>query len=131
MQRITISVLFLLGLFGWSISVLAQQRSVLARVVTRESSIELGEVTCDFGQESDGKISVSWKVDLTNKDPKDHTVDVWVRFLDAKKAEAFHDSVMGSKVPANGTLTVSHTATVEATKARSVKSVEASATTKR
>ncbi len=104
---------------------------MLARVVTHESSIELSEVHCDFGQESDGKISVSWKVDLTNKDPKDHTVDVWVRFLDAQKAEAFHDSVAGSVVPANGTLTVSHTTTVDATKARSVTSAEASATTKR
>lgn len=131
MHRITISVLFLLGLFGWSISAQAQQKSMLARVATHESSIEVGDVTCDLGQESGGKISVSWKVDLTNKDPKDHTVDVWVRFLDLQNAEAFHDSVMGSKIAANGTLTVSHTIMVDATKARSVKRVEASATTKR
>jgi len=131
MHRITISVLFLVGLFGWSISAAAEQKSMLAAVVTRESSIEVSEVHADLGQEVDGKIAVSWKVDLTNKDPKDHTVDVWVRFLDAQKAEAFHDSVMGSKVPANGTFTVSHTTTVEATKARSVTRIEASATTKR
>jgi len=131
MQRITLSVLFLFGLLGWSISAPAQQKSMLARVVTHESSIELGEVTCDVGQESGGKISMSWKVNLTNKDPQDHTVDVRARFLDAQGAEVFHDTVMGSKVPANGTLTVSHTTTVDATKARSVKSVDASATTKR
>lgn len=100
-------------------------------MVAHESTIELGKVTCDSGQESRGKISLSWKVDLTNNDPKDHTVDVWMRFLDARKAGAFHDGVMGNKVPANGTLTVSRTNTVDATKARSVMSVEASATTKR
>ncbi|HVO84104.1 MAG TPA: hypothetical protein VMU60_06755 [Syntrophobacteria bacterium] len=131
MQRITISVLLVLGLLGWSNFAPAQQKYMLALQSRNESPIEVGEVICEFGEESGAKIPVSWKVNLTNKNPKDHTVDVQVRFLDAQKAEAFHDSVMGSKVPANGTLAVSHTITVDATKARSVKSVEASATKKR
>lgn len=68
---------------------------------------------------------------MTNKNPKERTVDVQVRFLDAQKGEVFHDSVLGSKVPANGTAAVSHTITVDATKARSVKSVESSVAKKR
>jgi len=131
MRRITISVLLLLGLFGWSIFAMAQQHSMLAKAVTHESPIKVGEAICDLGEESGGKISVTWKVPLTNEDPKEYTVDVRVRFLDAQKTEVFHDSVMGSKLPANGTVTVSHTITVDATKAQRAKSVEASATKKK
>ena len=126
MQRITLSALLLFGLLGWSICAPAQQKSMLARAPqTPEWPIEVGKVIWDLGQESDGKISVSWKVDVTNKNPKEGTVDVQVRFLDAQKGEVFHDSVLGSKVPAYGTATVSHTIRVDATKARSATSAEA------
>jgi len=131
MQRITASVVLLLGLLGWPICAPAQQKFMLALAPRNQSPLELGEVVCDLGQESDGKISVSWKVDVTNKDPKEYTFDVRVRFLNAQKAEVFRDSVTDSKVPANRTVTVSHTITVDATKAQSATSVEASATKKR
>jgi hypothetical protein len=36
----------------------------------------------------------------------------------------FHDSVMRTKVPAKGAVTVSHTATVDAAKAQSIKSTQ-------
>ena len=131
MQRITSSVVLLLGLLGWCVCAPAQQKTMLALTPRNESPLQLGEVVCDFGQESNGKISVSWKVDVTNKDPKEYTFDVRVRFLNAQKAEVFHDSVTDSKVSANRTVTVGHTIMVDATKAQSATSVEASAMKKR
>ena len=121
------SKIFLACLLGMAVtlaalSALAQQTSMPPRL--KDASIEYGPVTYELGQESSGKIPVSWKVDLSNKDPKDHTIDVQVRFYDAQKTELFHDSVMRNRVPANGTVTVSHTATVDAKQAQGVQSAE-------
>ena len=102
----------------------AQQPPMPSRSAKYES-IQLGEVVWELGQPSGGNIPVTWKVELSNTDAKDHTADLQVKFLDAQGAEIFHDSVMRNKIPANGTLTVSNTATVDAAKAQSIKSTQA------
>jgi hypothetical protein len=105
-----------------AVSALAQQTSLPSRL--KATSIESTPVTYELGEESDGKIPVSWKVDLTNNDPTGHSFDVQVRFYDGNKTELFHDSAMRNHIPGNGTITVSHTITVDAEEARSVKSAE-------
>jgi hypothetical protein len=105
-----------------AVSAVAQQTSLPSRL--QATSIESTPVTYELGEESDGKIPVSWKVDLTNNDPTGHTFDVQVRFYDGNKTELFHDSAMRNRIPGNGTITVSHTVTVDAEQARSVKSAE-------
>ena len=67
---------------------------------------------------------MTWKVEVTNTDTKDHTLDLQVRFYDEKSEELFHDSVMRNKVAAGGTLTVTHTATVDAKKGRGIQSTQ-------
>jgi hypothetical protein len=122
MRKVFLSCLLGVTVTLAALSALAQQTSMPPRL--KEASIEYGPVTYELGQESGGKIPVSWKVDLTNNDPKDHTIDVQVRFYDGQKTEIFHDSVMRNRVPANGTITVSHTATVDAKQAQGVQSAE-------
>ncbi|HYA01808.1 MAG TPA: hypothetical protein VEI04_01690 [Syntrophobacteria bacterium] len=122
MRKIFLACLLGMAVTLTALSVLAQQTSMPPRL--KDASIEYGPVTYELGQESGGQIPVSWKVDLTNNDPKDHTIDVQVRFYDGKKTELFHDSVMRNRVPANGTVTVSHTATVDAKQAQSVQSAD-------
>jgi hypothetical protein len=124
MRKIAVILSVLLGLFLWTLSVPAQQTSMPSRSAKYES-IQLGEVVWELGQPSGGKTTVTWKAELTNTDAKDHTTDLQVRFLDAQGVEVFHDSVMRSKVPATGTLTVSNTATVDEAKAQSIKSTQA------
>jgi hypothetical protein len=102
----------------------AQQQPMPSRSA-RYESIQLGEVVWELGQPSGGNIPVTWKVELSNTDAKDHTSDLQVKFLDARGAEVFHDSVMRNKVPAKGTVTVGNTATVDAAKAQSIKSTQA------
>jgi len=123
MRKIAVILSVLLGVFLWTLSAPAQQQPMPSRSAKYES-IQLGEVGWELGQPSGGKVAVTWKVELTNTDAKDHTIDLQVRFLDAQGAELFHDSVMRNKVPANGTLTVNNTATVDAAKGQSIKSAQ-------
>ena len=123
MKRIAVILPVLLGVFLWTLSAPAQQQPMPSRSAKYES-IQLGEVVWELAQPSGGKIPVTWKVELTNTDAKDHIIDLQVKFLDAQGVELFHDSVMRNKVPANGTLTVNNTATVDAAKAQSVKSTQ-------
>jgi hypothetical protein len=102
----------------------AQQQPMPSRSAKYES-IQLGEVVWELGQPSSGQIAVTWKVELSNTDTKDHTSDLQVKFLDAQGAEIFHDSVLRNKIPAKGTVTISNTATVDAAKAQSIKSTKA------
>lgn len=122
MQRIAVATFIVAAVILSVSTTWAQQTSMPPRL--KDASIEYGPVTYELGEESGGKIPVSWKVDLTNTDPKDHTIDVQVRFYDGNKAELFHDSAMRNRVPANGTITVSHTATVDAKQAQSVQSAD-------
>jgi hypothetical protein len=110
-----------MAIIALSLPASAQQQPMPSRSA-RYESIQLGEVVWELGLPSGGKIPVTWKVEVTNTDAKDHTTDLQVKFLDAQGAEIFHDSMMRNKIPANGTLTVSNTATVDAAKAQSIKS---------
>jgi hypothetical protein len=121
MRKIAVILPILLVVFLWTVSAAAQQQPMPSRS-GRYESIQLGEVVWELGLPSGGKIPVTWKVEVTNTDAKDHTTDLQVKFLDAQGAEIFHDSMMRNKIPANGTLTVSNTATVDAAKAQSIKS---------
>jgi hypothetical protein len=122
MRKVFLSCLLAVTVTLAAFSALAQQTSMPPKL--KDASIEYGPVTYELGEESGGKIPVSWKVDVKNNDPKDHTIDIQVRFYDGNKTELFHDSAMRSRVPANGTITVSHTATVDAKQAQSVQSAE-------
>ena len=124
MRKTAIILPILLVVFLWTATVPAQQQPMPGRSGKYES-IQLGEVTWELGQPSGGKIPVTWKVELSNTGAKDHTADLQVRFLDAQGAELFHDSVMRNKIPANGTATVSNTATVDAAQAQGIKSTKA------
>ena len=124
MRKTAIILFILLGVLLWTFVAPAQQQPMPSRSAKYES-IQLGEVVWELGQPSGGNIPVTWKVELSNTDAKDHTTDLQVKFLDAQGAEIFHDSVMRNKIPANGTLTVSNTATVDAAKAQSIKSTQA------
>lgn len=123
MRKTAVILPIFLVLFLWSVTASAQQQPMPSRSGKYES-IQLGEVAWEAGQPSGGKIPVTWKVDLYNTDSKDHLIDLQVKFLDAQGAEIFHDSVMRNKVPANGTVTVNNTATVDAAKAQSIKSAQ-------
>lgn len=123
MKRLVVILPVVVGVLLWSFSAPAQQPPMPSRSATYET-IQLQEVVWELGQPSGGKIAVTWKTELSNTDAKDHTVDLQVNFLDAQGAEIFHDTVMRTKVPAKGTVTVSHTATVDAAKAQSVKSTQ-------
>jgi len=124
MRKIAVISAIVLAVFLWTLSAPAQQQSMPGRSVKYES-IQLGDVVWELGQPSGGKIPVTWKAELSNTGAKDHTVDLQVRFLDAQGAELFHDSAMRNKIPANGTVTVSNTATVDAAMAQSIKSTKA------
>jgi hypothetical protein len=124
MRKIAVILPILLVVLLWTITASAQQQPMPSRSGKFES-IQLGEVVWELGQPSGGKIPVTWKVDVSNTDTKDHTADLQVNFLGANGAELFHDSVMRNKIPAKGTVTVGHTATVDAAKAQSIKSTEA------
>lgn len=124
MRKITIILPILLAVFVWTLTAPAQQQPMPSRSGKYES-IQVGEVVWELGQPSGGKIPVTWKLELFNTDAKDHLVDLQVKFLDAKGAEIFHDWVRRNKVPANGTITVNNTATVDAARAQSIKSTQA------
>ncbi len=122
MQRIVVTTFIVVAVI-LSVSITPAQETSMPPSL-KDASIEYAQVTYELGEESGGQIPVSWKVDLTNKDPKVHTIDVQVRFYDAQKTELFHDTAMRNLIPANGTITVSHTATVDAKQAQSVQSAE-------
>lgn len=122
MERLTVAVFVVLCVLLSASLGPAQQKSMPARA--KYDLIEVSEVTYELGQDSGGKVPVAWKVDVSNTDFKDHTVDVQVRFLDVKSGELFHDSVMRNRIPAKGTLTVSNTTMADAGKAKSIQSTQ-------
>jgi hypothetical protein len=125
MRKVFLSCLLGVTVTLVALPALAQQTSLPSRLTAE--SITYSPVTYELGEESGGKVPVSWKVDLTNNDAEDHTMDVQVRFYDENKTELFHDSVQRNRIPANGTITVSHTATVDAKQAQSVQSADTAA----
>jgi len=124
MRKIAIILPMLLVLFLWSVTAPAQQQPMPSRSA-KYDTIQLGDVVWQLGQPSGGKIPVTWKAELSNTGGKDHTVDLQVRFLDAQGTELFHDGMMRNKIPANGTVTVGNTATVDAALAQGIKSTKA------
>jgi len=124
MRKIAVILPIFLVVFLWTLAAPAQQQPMPSRSAKSES-IQVGEVVWELGQPSGGKISVTWKLDLSNTDAKDHLIDLQVKFVDAQGAEIFHDWVRRNKVPANGTVTVNNTLTVDAARAQSVKSTQA------
>jgi hypothetical protein len=125
MRKVFLSCLLGVIVMLVALPALAQETSLPPRLTA--ASIAYSPVTYELGEESNGKVPVDWKVDLTNNDPADHTIDVQVRFYDGDKTELFRDSVQRNRIPANGTITVSHTATVDAKRAQSVQSAETAA----
>jgi hypothetical protein len=69
---------------------------------------------------------VSWKVDITDKGGRYHTVEVHIRFFDAQHSQLFEDTVWRVFIPAGTTVTVTHETLADAKIVKSIRNAEVS-----
>jgi hypothetical protein len=102
--------------------VLAQMTSVSPR-----SYIEVGQPSYELTPVSDGRIQISWKVDIFDKGSRSHKLEVRIRFFDDKHSQVVEDAIRRVSVPVGLKVILTHTTVTTAKKANSIRSAEVSA----
>jgi hypothetical protein len=92
------------------------------------SYIEIGQPSYELTPIPKGRIQVSWKVDVLDKGSRSHTLEVRIRFFDAKHSQVLEDTIRRVSIPVGLKVTLTHTTVTDARKANSIRSAEVSAT---
>lgn len=91
------------------------------------SYLEIGQPTYELTSLAPGQIKVSWKVDISNKASRAHTLEVKVRFFDDKHSQVLEDTVRRAYASAQSKVTVTHETLTDTKTANSIRRAEASA----
>ena len=129
MGQRTLAMGISLVLFLSPVTLVAQQEYIrVAQDPSRapRGYVEIGKPTYELRPTSTNQTRVSWKVDITDKGGRYHTLEVHIRFFDAQHSQLFEDTVWRVFIPAGTTVTVTHETLADASTAKSIRNAEVS-----
>jgi len=129
MGKTTLATGITLVLMLFPVTLEAQQEYVrVAQDLSRAPRryFEIGKPTYELRPTSTNQTRVSWKVDITDKGGRYHTLEVHIRFFDAQHSQLFEDTVWRVFIPAATTVTVTHETLADASAAKTIRTAEVS-----
>lgn len=129
MGKTTLAVGICLVLILSAMTLKAQQEYIrVAKDVSQSprSYFEIGKPSYELKPTSTDQTRVSWKVDITDKGSRYHTLEVHIRFFDDQHFRVFEDTVWRVFIPADKTVTVTHETFADAKTAKAIRTAEVS-----
>lgn len=91
------------------------------------SYLEIGKPSFEVKLVSTEQTKVSWKVVVSDRGSRYHTLDIHIRFFDDKHAQVLEDTVRRVYVPVDEKVTVTHETITDASTASTIRTAEVSA----